>query len=319
MRGNKIILILALVLFTACEKDEIPVAYEPSPLPTGAFSSQLEMSSDYRYRLYYDLESDSVIAQHLKTDWDLAFSCDAAQTIRLNDSKLMMVWRVTGSSFEEVESVQGDGPLFDTSDGYQTALEDWTTEEVYIIDRGFDEAGSALGRYKLQILGADADSYSVRYAPLGSGDSVEQNIPKDLDRNHVQLSFDAGVRFLEPPKEDWDLLFSHYTFYFEEEEIPYLVAGALLNPHQVQAQSLEEYDFEAIDADYLDGIALSDQRDIIGYDWKYFDLDSETYSIVDNAYVIRTVEGNRYKLQFTGFVDAFGERGAPSFRAALVP
>jgi hypothetical protein len=163
------------------------------------------------------------------------------------------------------------------------------------------------------------ESYQIRYAPLNSTAINESVIFKDDTRNQVHFSFDDGQLNLEPAKGDWDLLFTHYTFYFEEEELPYLVAGVLINPNDVSARALDLFDFDAIDAIYLSGIELSDQRDVIGYDWKYFDLDAETYSVVDNAYAIRTVEGNLFKLQFTGFVDAAGERGSPAFRAALIP
>ncbi|NNK79921.1 MAG: hypothetical protein HKO93_00360 [Flavobacteriales bacterium] len=311
-------LLSVLVLFSSCEKDEIPVEYVPELIEQGAFTSQLDMSSDYRFRLYYDIETDSVIAFHQKTDWDLSFACGPTEDrIRLNDSKLMLLWKVEGASLEDLTAVQGNGPLLDTSDGLICATDGWVdAEAVYVIDRGFDEAGVPQGRYKVEFISVDADSYVIRYAELASNTIFEAVIEKDPSRNEIQFSFDSGVQLLEPAKEDWDLLFTHYTFYFEEEEIPYLVAGVLLNPYLVQAQALDIYDFEAIDEIYLSDIQLTDRRDIIGYDWKYFDLDSETYSVVDNAFAIRTPEGSLFKLQFTSFVDAEGERGAPAFRAA---
>lgn len=321
---NLCALILVMIL-ASCEKEEIPVEYVAPELQQGTFITQIDMSSDYRYRSYYDLESDSVIARHRKRDWDLAFSsAEGDSRIRLNSSKLMSVWRVDDVAFEDVDAVQGDGPLYDRADGTEAALDDWQAGDgVYIIDRGYDAEVNYMGQVKIELISMDAAGFTLRYADLGSSEVTEVTVPKDGSVNMVMLSFDEGVQYLEPPKEDWDILFTHYTLFFDElfgqTNIQYLVAGALINPHLVEAQDLELTDFDAIDAAYVQNIDLSTEEDVIGYDWKEFTLIGESYAILDNAFAIRTTEGNLYKLQFTSFLDSEGERGAPTFRASLLP
>lgn len=316
--------LLLILVISSCEKDEIPVAYIAPQLQEGTFFTQIEMSSDYRYRTYYDLESDAVVARHRKRDWDLAFASGEGDAhIRLNSSKLMSVRRVDGVLFEEVIAMQGDGPLYDRADGTESALDDWQSGDgVYIINRGNDAEVNDMGKVKIEILSMDANGFTLRYAILGSTEITEVTVPKDASVNSVMLSFDEGVQNLEPPKEDWDILFTHYTLFFDElfgqQNIQYLVAGALINPYQVEAQDLDLTEFDAIDADYIASIELTTAADVIGYDWKQFALAGESYTILDNAFAIRTVEGNDYKLEFTNFEDENGHGGAPTFQAALV-
>lgn len=319
MRRIELIALLTLLVLNACEKEEIPLRYEAEPLPQGTFTTQIEMTSNYRYRLYYDLESDSVVSKHIKTEWDISFSCDGSDRIGMNTSKFMSVWKVADTPIEDVTSFQGEGPLYDDSNGSINATEGWTTSDSYIVDRGFDENGQTLGYYIFQVTEVSEESYTLKYTPFLGTTILEVTIDKDATRNTVQFSFDEGVKLLEPPREDWDLLFTHYTYYFEEEDLPYLVSGVLLNPYLVQAQELDEYDFEQVDAEYLDNVTYTYDQDVIGFDWKTYILTDAVYIIEDNMFVIRTVDDNRYKLQFTGFVNEFGENGYPAFRAALVP
>lgn len=318
------ILVLALGI-TSCEKDEIPVEYTPEPLSINAFNTQVEMGSDYRYRIYYDLESDSVVSVHEKTDWDLSFDCgENGHLIHLNSSKFMNVRKVEGLGLTDVFALEGEGPFYDSADGQETAIGDWRMQgAVYIIDRGVDATGVPQGKAKLEIVEVSDAGYEIRYADLFSSEITNLYIPKDQSRNRVHLSFSDGQVDIEPPKDSWDIVFTHYTLFFDDlfgqEDIYYLVAGALGNPNGVQALRLDETDFDSIDRDYLDAVILSNYQDAIGYDWKRYDLANDVYTILDNAFAVRTVEGNLYKLQFTSFVDATGERGAPAFRAALIP
>jgi hypothetical protein len=84
----------------------------------------------------------------------------------------------------------------------------------------------------------------------------------------------------------------------------------------VAAARVEDMGFEALEMATAAGVPLRNESDVIGYDWKLIDLDSGVYEVLDNLYLIQTVEGNLYKLSFTGFYDAQGQQGAPIFKAA---
>jgi hypothetical protein len=321
-RHHLIAALIALGIgLSSCVKDEIPIVYEPEAGIAGTFTSQVEMGPDYRYRLYYDIETDSVVAFHQKRDWDLAFQSEGT-AVRLNSSKYMSVYRSSSYDIGNYTGFDGEGPLFDTSDGdlQGTVILADEMDRVYVIDVGYDADGTAQGFVKFSLAEVNVAHYVIRFGALGSTGYSEAEIPRDASVNNVMFSFQNGLQFLEPPKDSWDLLFTHYTHFFElyfgEESVHYLVSGALLNPNGAMAARVEGSTFETFDVSDAGGVPLSNESDVIGYDWKLIDLDAGVYEVLDNLYVIQTVEGNLYKLSFVGFYDDLGQQGAPIFRAA---
>jgi hypothetical protein len=315
-----IIGLLLIFIFASCEKEEIPLDYMPPEQAASEFTDQVSMGADYRYRLYYDLESDSVIAFHEKRDWDLAFSTSGDGLIRLNTSKFMSVYKTGSTDIATQVNFQGNGPKYDTSDGAEegTAIGTLEAGRVYIVDRGYDETGAALGFVRFSFESISSDSYLINYGPLGQSSFAEATVPRDNSVNQVMFSFDTGVEFLEPPKETWDLLFTHYTYYFVNEDLQYLVSGALLNPYQVTAAKVSDQSYAAMDLGIASSYEFKSESDVIGYDWKAFDLENGTYNVMDNLYLIQTSEANVYKFSFTGFYDPTGAQGAPIFKATLL-
>jgi hypothetical protein len=52
--------------------------------------------------------------------------------------------------------------------------------------------------------------------------------------------------------------------------------------------------------------------DFIGYDWKYYDFETGSYTVdFSRSYIIRTRAGFYFKLRFAGFYNASGEKGYP--------
>ena len=68
------------------------------------------------------------------------------------------------------------------------------------------------------------------------------------------------------------------------------------------------------DLDNIVGLGLTNQSDVIGYDWKYYDFDDGVYTIEpDHNYVIRDRDGFIYKLRYIDFYSDLGEKGYPTF------
>jgi hypothetical protein len=266
------------------------------------------------------LETDSVVAFHLKKDWDLAFSSEGDGIIRLNTSKFMSVYKTNGLDITTLTTFQGTGPKYDTSDGAVdgTAIGTLEVGRVFIVDRGYDAGGAAQGFVRFSLVAIDAENYTIRYGNLGQSAYTEAIVPRDASVNQVMFSFTTGVQFLEPPKETWDLLFTHYTYYFVNEDLQYLVSGALLNPYQVSAAKVIDQSYAAMDLGIASSYEFKTESDVIGYDWKAFDLENGTYNVMDNLYLIQTSEANIYKFSFTGFYDPTGAQGAPIFKATLL-
>lgn len=139
-------------------------------------------------------------------------------------------------------------------------------------------------------------------------------VPKDSLYNFsfLSLSGAGAVISVEPPKHDWDLVFSQYTYIFHDPFQPYLVTGCLLNRYQTTAARDTLSTFSDITFQSLGTFNLVNSIDIIGYDWKAFDGVSYITDPMIN-YIILDQHGYYYKLHFLDFYDAGGVKGNPKW------
>ena len=313
--------IFCISLITAlfgCMKEEIPV---PITARGDLNTKQIQMGSEYKYRMYYDLETDSIIDQHLKTDWDLGFECnDEGWHVTLNTSKLMTATRTSFYNICDVLDTNDiEGWQYDEVSGNldSTAIGDWRgLNKVFIIDRGYNEKGKRQGFYKIIFDEEKEGLYYFRFAELGSTEEKSYVLSTDPSINYMYFNFDdSGSQLaLEPDKEIWDLVFTQYTYVFFDVDVPYLVTGALNNPYKCRAEKDSVMKFEEITREIALRKELSNNLDIPGYKWKTYDFDNSYYEInTDNNYIIQTATGLFYKLRFIDFYNDSGENGYPKF------
>jgi hypothetical protein len=324
MRNLLHILFLALFLPSCFHEEEIVPPHEQGDLEEG----QAAQGTAYENQVYYDLFGNAEIESHLISEYDLSFESNSGEwTIRLNSAKFMLAGNTEDTVFSnEINQLELE-MVFDKSDGNpdSTAIGEWIEvgEEsaeskrfVYLIDRGIDEKIKPAGFKKVQF-DVEDDAYVVRYANTDNSRDTTVLIPRDPEMDRVYFSFDSGLKEIAPLPDEWSLLFSKYTTMLvtdEGENYPYLVTGALLNPNTVVAVRDTIHEFDEITQDNILGLGFTDQSDVIGYDWKYYNFDAETYTIVlDMNYVIRDRDGFFYKLRFIDFNNDLGERGYPKF------
>lgn len=327
----RIILAVTLMIgLSSCFKEDEPVPAYKSP--EGVFSNMAEVGEFYENQTYFDLETNTFIKTESRLKWDLAFEADEnGHFIFLNGSNLMRVIRTGSTNFDSSFTTAGNEWYYDNSNGNTAdlALGNWAEEssenlsskqEVYIIDRGYSPLGESIGMVKFQVLGLVDDVYKIRFSPLKQNQNYVLEIPKNATYNFVHLSFNNSgeVLFAEPPKDEWDLVFTQYTAKVTQITTgiveDYLVNGVLLNANGVEAVVELAKPFNDINFIDLENNKLLNYRDVIGYDWKDFDFDNNTYSIAENqSYIIKSVEGNYFKLRFTSFLNTDGKRGYPSF------
>lgn len=335
MRTLNLILWLALALMvSSCFKeDEKIIPHDPGDVQTATIG----LTKDYRYQVYFDLSQGTVVAENLKKEWDLAFEGSAGgYRILLNTSNFMLAAGTGITDFTIPTDTAGLTWEFDASSGNpdSVALKNWIgftlpdslkvySKEVYIIDRGYDEAGNLRGLRKIIFLDVTDTTYTFRFGETGDNDGTIFTVRKDSSVNYTCFSFDDGGKQLdlEPPKDEWDILFTQYTtllYTNEGEPYPYLLTGVLSNPYRIEAAQDTLYEFDAIDYDAATKMDYSGALDEIGYDWKDVvgDVSSGnvSYVIVEGInYVIRDRDGFYTKLRFTGFYSNSGEKGYPSF------
>lgn len=317
-----LILISILVFLSSCEKKETPIPKrETGKLTIGI----IPMGIDYANQFYYNLKENKVIKDIDRMSWDFGFETrKEGWHVRINGAKTMAVATITDQSFEAVQSEKSLEWNWDASNGNQdsTAIGNWkdNTTNVYIIDLGYRINGSKHGYKKVQFTSVTDETYEFKAANLDNSELKTYSIQKDAAYQYSYFSFTADKQVeIAPPKAEWDLLFTTYTNIFysndpNEDHLPYLVNGVLLNTTKVLAIRDFETSFDQINVKSATALSLSSNEDVIGYDWKVFSLDGGTYTILKgNNYIIQSGNDAIYKLRFLDFYNQKGEKGYPTF------
>ncbi|MBL6964534.1 MAG: HmuY family protein [Bacteroidetes bacterium] len=328
MKFKLYIFLLPIILFgtSSCfEKDQLV----PKHISGNVQTSEIQLTEDYKYQVYFDLGSNKPVATNHKTDWDLAFECsDTGYTILLNSSKFMKIVDMGLSDFNASFDTTGADWKFDEPSGHpdSTAFGIWADfslnppvsyRSVYALDLGLDEEGNILGFRKVQLLSYD-QGYFIKYALLDGSHADSLIIAKDPSRNYSYFSFKNGgtIVQIEPPKNSWDIHFTQYsTILYTDlgEAVQYLVLGVLLNPHMVESAVLRNTDFTKVDFEMVKNLELLKYRDLIGYEWKEYNFTSGTYEVnSQDTYIIRDTDGYLFKFRFISFYNQQGDKGFPT-------
>lgn len=313
MKNSAFLLLLSFYLFS-CKKDELPV---PAHDPGNVVTTSVKMEADYRYQLYFDLETNMMVRQNRKTDWDLGFETSAAgNKVILNSAKYMLAANTGTVNFASIHDTTGFNFNIDRPTGSldSTAIGSWVPNIVYIINRGYDELGTHQGFSKIQFMSVNNADFNVHFSNLDGTNDQTVIIPKDTAYNFTCLSLDGSLISVQPPKDNWDLHFSQYTHYYYDDGTTYLVTGCLSNRNKVEVAEVFDKPFSEITYDDISRYVFSESINTIGYDWKYYDFDVGAYTILyDQNYIIKSTEGKYYKLHFIDFYDSFGIKGTPTF------
>lgn len=307
-------LLLPLAVFTACERGEIPI---PAHDPGDVITIQVEMGPDYRNQIYYDLGSQSIVSTNSKEFWDLGFEAsEAGWHVILNSSRGGAVWSTEQTEFAAISDTVGAAWKHDAPTGNldSTAFGDYRDlQSVLVLDRGYNSEGIHTGFRKLIVEEVNSFYYHLRTAELDGGGEMVIEIPKDESLNFVSVSLDQNsVVDVEPNKEDWDLVFTQYTYVFDDPPLAYLVVGVISNRNNVSIALDLEKAFEKIAYTDTDSYDFVEALDMIGYNWKEYDFGTGSYQVFSNMnYIIRDTEGRYFKMHFIDFYNSDGGKGAP--------
>jgi hypothetical protein len=312
IRNSLLVMLVAFLSLGCFEQDE---AVQPFPRG-GSVEQVIPLGNFYNSQLFFDLGTNAIVRTNSKMLWDLAFSCDGNQVLRLNSGRNMRAAYSDALNFEDVMDTAGLRFTWDWAHGRadSSALFGWQNHQgIVVINMGYDEENKTLGFVKLKLT-VQGENLEVEYAPLGESTSSTLLLQPDEKFNYVHASFlNDEVLQAEPPKTSYDILFTQYIHYFHEEKLAYLVVGALKNPYQTKLTKEFSIPFDSIGVDYLSRISWNEDADAIGYDWKYFNLGEGTYVVLDKQnYLLQDSEGFYYKLHFTGFYDRNGVKGFPT-------
>jgi heme-binding HmuY-like protein len=332
--SNILLISFLVLLVTSCFKDEDEIITLPPRMPGDPKIATLD-ESIYDHQVYFNLSNDAVVAMNGILDWDLGFEAsENGWHIILNPSTMSRAVS-RGTDWDAVTSTGGipfDDWKWDKSDGNMdsTAIGNWIsfetdpptfTNDVYIIDRGYDADASMLGHKKVQFTNFENNTYHFRVADLNGDNEFSASVTKDTSVNFVAFSFENGGEtvVLEPNKNDWHIVFTAYTgiTMLSGEPFPYFVRGVLLNPNHIQAVLDTTHLFGDFTYELVQTFDYDSAMDVIGHEWKYPVGDPMvgiTY-VCDTLlqFVVKTRESDYYKLRFLDFYNSTGDKGYITF------
>lgn len=318
----------SIFLFSSCMKKEQPYAIPPVPVQEGDFkilNSQVNMGDDYLTQIYFSFTRGQVATSSFK-DWDLSFSTGAENSeVWMNGGKQVLIYPTGSTNYSEIVTkgnTTASGWKYDAPSGVigksGLGLLSGSNHigEVLIIDGGEGVF------FKLQIVEATTTEYKIKAGPLQSAVGSDYTLTKDEDYNFIYFSFNNGIVTPEPPKKDWDILFTRYRHVYyglnpDGSDFPYLVNGVLTNPYKTQSasDSTKGYDFYAFTLENAELFNIRADRDAIGFNWKSVNTNTGQYTVKPKSiYLVKDQNDALWKLHFVNFNDpATGKKGSPQF------
>lgn len=311
--------LLIILLLSSCFKEEDKLSLNP------AETESMVLGEDYGNVFYYNLASKSVVSENHWSEWNLAFySQEGDYHIRLNDAANMKAFNAQTTNFESVTSLKPEWrSIVDDAKGSRDNLAlkfetlktiDDTTfykPNVYVLLLGTNPSGDEIGYKKMTLLYTYSNKYKIRYSNLDNTESYEYIITKDAVVNFIHFSFanKGNQVIIEPDKTTWDVVFTRSTDItitndFVDTIFDYSVTSVLLNPLFTKAYEETEINYDDISIKDIKYQKLTNQLNIIGFEFKSFNLTTGYYTIKPNkSYVIKDINDFYYKIKFVGFYD----------------
>ncbi|MGS2764319.1 HmuY family protein [Sinomicrobium sp. M5D2P9] len=269
--------------------------------------------------------------EELKTGLPLGYGMygDLENEISFTDSK---EGTLSGTTIAEVSSTESNNKVYIISAGSEIPTETPDPGEILT-------TGDHRGFYKIRIL-TDGNSYTLQYAELDATTHEEVVITKEDSYNIKAFSIVNGTEVaVEPAKEEWDINFTSVFSYYGRS-MRGLVAGAAYSDYALHNTlgnvglytvfTAETTDGETVEtgepsfeeftrADVKESEFEFNDRAVIGSDWRQTASFGGTAQVRNDRYfVVKDAAGNYYKLQFTAFMNASGQRGYPQFKYELL-
>jgi len=321
MRNSLLLLyLLSSLFFSACEKKDKPITLPPKG---DGSVLQLDMGENYEYQYFVSLQEQKIVHISRMDNWDLAFQCgESERGIFLNGGKGMAAFSCGKADFAQV----GFSDTLHSSDRWKvdqsfglldsSAIGDWkNNNEVFLIR--LDKEGKKIR--KLKISYEDPYQFIIEVGDINSSSPASITVLKNKDQNYTYFSFGLlnTVSGVEPANRySWDVqatLYS-YTFYDQNPPLPYVVNGFLTNPSVLQAYKDSVTGYNQVTKEFAQSLTFSDRLDVIGFDWKKYNIDNNIYTVDPRyTYILKTKQNAYFKLRFLDFYSQSGVKGSPKF------
>lgn len=299
-------------------------------------------------KVFIDLSANRQTAVQ-RTNWDLGFYTGSDDfRVILNSSVGMMAKQINKNDLTQVTALDTVGfstevafsqfaptieslAYIDYPDGdlTRTAIAaisaNASDNKVYIVNMGsgIGTPAPARGWKKIRVIRNASGGYTLQHADISSSTFQEVQIGKDENYFFKYVSFASGAVEVEPEKNKWDLAWTYFSNVadFGTGEVPYMYQDIILQNKRVTVAKVMTADkafAEFSEADLSAGLDFKSAQTSIGADWRSGGGPGSGPAIrTDRYYIVKDADENYYKVKFTGLTNN-GERGYPSFEAALV-
>ena len=329
LEGHIFLLVIFAGFLASCEMQENPVKLPPKGT---ANISRVVTGEEYEDQVFFDFESGQVVATNKVNSWDLSFESSATGShVFMNGENNIYVYNTGSADISSINSVSSLQYIskanwkFDAPCGLpdSTGVGEWrdmagnSKNELYILK--FDKGRPSEHVYKKFMLkSVSSTEYVFLFGELNSSKLDTIVIPKSPIHSFVYFSFSNGGELVnaEPPKDTWDIVFTHYRYIYRNlNDFPYLVSGVLLNAYNTTARIDSTTAFSELA--YSNSVitsGYSNERDVIGWTWKYYDQSNGRYTVNSaRNHIIKTRKGQYWKMRFIDFYYPAGIKGSPTF------
>jgi hypothetical protein len=303
--SNKILLLFLITLVSCFPKEEkvepSPRIYQSVSINAGPFKNDV---------VFYSLDEGNVVAKASPMDWDLYID---QEVIRINYFRSMSV-ALTTDAWDSIKDTTGLSFSYLT-DQLSDSLTQWELSEnqIYVVNMGLNNEYSPMGFMVLKFQRM-SDRIVLKYKDLEGEDEWTNEINED--QFYYNLRTETKVNL--PNDKEYDLALGKYTDYITVDDVSqdYTIYGAILGNASAY---LMNNAFENTDADDFEVSMLSSRQDIIGWNWKRFNLDKNAYEILPNmTYMISTNSNYLCKLRFVDYLNDQGISGHPTFEYEIL-
>ncbi len=335
------LILWTVAVFQACEK--------PEPLYTAPVASKglqiqsFAMGENYENQLFFKFSTQQLNSS-AHGNWHLGFSSFGQKPHIIVNGGINAYFSVAHFSTNDFKSIATKNDLagaqwkyddpsgsldslaFGTCYSEQLPSGEYSVKSgIFVVDLGANSADSI--RYvKVKLNTIVGGAYNFQWGYLHDASprkSVQVKINTDFNYAYYNFHTESIVQNEPVISKNWDIVFTTYKDAVPDDKgviYPYVIRGVMINPRYVEVAEINHISFNEINRVDAEKTQFTKVIDEIGYDWKSYDQAAERYTIVPKKnYLIKTADGNIFKMRFLDFYNDQGIKGFPKLAWELIP